>query len=112
MAQNAGPLEAVWRQSGDWLLENGEMLLLSEANRYDTVRKQVHSRHRYERYDAKGSLVHIFLQRLDLAYLYPSDVLHLLAEAGFSDVNISGGFDGRPLSNDLDELVVTARRAT
>ena len=86
------------------------MLTLSEANRYDTVRKLVHSRHRYERYEAAGRLVDVLLQKRELAYLYPSDLSHLLAEAGFADITICGGFDGRPVSTDLDELVVTARR--
>lgn len=110
MSRNAGPLEGVWRQTGEWCLESGEMLILSEANRYDTIRKVVHSRHRYERYDAMGRLVDVFLQRLELAYLYASDLSHLFAEAGFADITICGGFDGRPLSTDLDEIVVTARR--
>jgi len=112
MAQSAGPLEGVWRQNGDWLLESGETLIRSEANTYDTVRKLVHSGHRYERYDAKSQLLTVFLQRLDLAYLYPPDLSHLLAGAGFADVKISGGFDGRPLSSDLDELVVVAHRSS
>lgn len=43
MSRNAGPLEGVWRQTGEWCLESGEMLILSEANRYDTIRKVVHS---------------------------------------------------------------------
>lgn len=57
-----------------------------------------------------GRLVDVFLQRLELAYLYASDLSHLFAEAGFADITICGGFDGRPLSTDLDEIVVTARR--
>ncbi|HYW70468.1 MAG TPA: class I SAM-dependent methyltransferase [Pyrinomonadaceae bacterium] len=110
MAQNAGSLAGVWRQSGEWILDNGDTLIESEANSYDTVRKLVHSRHRYDRFAADGTALGGFLQRLELAYLYPSDLMHLLADAGFSDIKMFGGFDGRPLANDQDELVTIAKR--
>jgi SAM-dependent methyltransferase len=110
MAQHVGHLRGVWRFNGEWSLDDGGFLLRSEANTYDTVRKLVHSRHRYERFDSAGTLTSVFLQRLELAYLYPNDLTRLLDNAGFRDIRISGGFDGRPFSNDLDELVVTAKR--
>jgi hypothetical protein len=34
----------------------------------------------------------------------------LLGHAGFTDITLSGAFDGRPFSSDLDDLVVTAKR--
>lgn len=46
--------------------------------------------------------------RLELAYLYPADIRRLLAAAGFRDVIIKGGFDGRDFSRDGEELVVEA----
>jgi len=110
MAQHVGHLRGVWRFNGEWPLEDGGFLLRSEANTYDTVRKLVHSRHRYERFDSTGTLTSVFLQRLELAYLYPGDLTRLLDSAGFRDITISGAFDGRPFSSDLDELVVTAKR--
>ena len=33
--------------------------------------------------------------RLELAYLYPADIRRLLLAAGFREIVISGGFDGR-----------------
>jgi trans-aconitate methyltransferase len=110
MAQNAGHLAGVWRHNGEWTLANGDTLVRSEASSYDTVRKLVHSRHRYERFAADGTLLAVFLQRLELAYLFPSDLVRLLADAGFEDIKVFGGFDGGPFSSDLDELVVVAKR--
>jgi SAM-dependent methyltransferase len=110
MAQHVGHFKGVWRFNGEWPLDDGGFLLRSEANTYDTVRKLVHSRHRYERFDSSGALNTVFLQRLELAYMYPQDLTRLLDRAGFKDIRIFGGFDGRPFSSDLDELVVVAKR--
>jgi hypothetical protein len=83
-------------------------VIRSEANRYDTVNQIVYSQHRYEEYGADGILVRTSLNRLDLAYLYPADIRRLFTQAGFGAVTIRGGFDGRPVLRDTDELVVEA----
>jgi len=108
MAQHAGPLAGVWRWAGTYELPTGGYVMRSEANRYDTVRQVVHSQHRYDEYAADGALIQTSLHRLDLAYLYPADIRRLLAQAGFREVTISGGFTGREFSRDVDELVVDA----
>jgi hypothetical protein len=108
MSHHAGPLEAVWRWVGNFPLPAGGFVARSEANRYDTVRQVVHSQHRYEEYDDAGVLTRTTLHRLALAYLYPGDIQHLLARAGFTAVTIHGGFGGRPFSEDTDELVIEA----
>jgi hypothetical protein len=35
--------------------------------------------------------------------------MHLLKHAGFSSIDITGGFDGRRFQRDTDELVVIAQ---
>lgn len=80
-----------------------------ESNRYDTVRQLVDSQHRYEEYGPDGTLTRTSLHRLQLAYLYRPDLRRLLKEAGFQSVQIAGGFDGRLLEKDTDELVIEAR---
>jgi len=110
MAQHAGAFTGVWRWTGSHDLPGGGQIIRSEANRYDTVRQLVHSHHRYEEYDDAGHLTRAFLHTLDLAYLYPSDIRRLLDQAGFADVEIWGDFEGHPLQNDGDELVVEAKR--
>jgi SAM-dependent methyltransferase len=109
MAQHAGSLEGIWRWGGTFARPDGGFVVRSEANRYDTVRQVVHSHHRYEEYGPEGVLTRTSLHRLELAYVYPADLLHLLQHAGFHDVDIAGGFDGRPFTRDTDELVVIAR---
>ena len=110
MAQNAGALAGVWRWTGTHASPGGGQIIRSVAHRYDTVRQQVCSLDRYEDYGPDGNLRRTYLQRLDLAYLYPSQIQCRLEQAGFREIQIAGGFDGRPFANDGDELVVEAAR--
>ena len=108
MSHHAGALAGVWRWGGTYPRQDGGWIVRSEANRYDTVSRRVFSNHRYEDYGPDGVLRRTFLHRLELAYLYPPDIRTLLTQAGFTSVQINGGFDGRPLQRDTDELVVEA----
>ena len=56
----------------------------------------------------EAELTRTFLPRLELSYLYPSDIRRLLADAGFRSIDIHDGFDERPFQRDTDELVVEA----
>ena len=108
MARHVGPLEGVWRWLGTFDLPDGGWVVRSEANRFDTVRRRIHSLHRFEEFGAEGELRRTTLHRLELTYLYPPDLRRLLAQAGFQTVTISGGFTGSPFQHDTDELVVEA----
>jgi SAM-dependent methyltransferase len=108
MAQHAGALAGVWRWIATFDRPDGSYVQRSEATRYDTVRRRVHAQLRFEDYGPDGVLRRTFLHRLELAYLYPTDIRRLLTQAGFRSVEIGGGFDGRPFQRDTDELVVEA----
>jgi SAM-dependent methyltransferase len=110
MSRNAGPLQGVWRWRDTYPRPDGGCVLRSDANRYDTVRQRVYSMHRHEEFDAEGTLTRTYLQRLELAYLYPADIRYLLTEGGFTSIAIEGDFHGRPFERDTDELVVVAQR--
>ena len=110
MAHHAGALEGVWRWGATYARPDGGCIVRSEANRYDTVRQVVHSHHRYEEYAPDGVLTRTTLMRLELAYLYQADLMHMLEHAGFKSIDMAGGFDGRPFQHDADELVIEARR--
>ena len=109
MAQNTGPLAGVWRW-GDLSTALRWLGVQSEANRYDTVAQVVHSLHRYDVFGSDGTLERTSMLRLQLGYLYPSDIRGLLTAAGFRDITIKGGFDGREFTQDDQELVVEALR--
>ena len=110
IASNTGSLGGGWRWTEDVPLPDGGKLVRSEANRYDTVQPRVSSRHRFERFDTSGVLVSTHIQELELAYLFPGDIHRLLSDVGFEEIEILGGFDEREFSQDVEELVVRARR--
>lgn len=43
-------------------------------------------------------------------YIFPFEMLHLVARAGFVDVQLFGGYDRTPITSVPRELIVTARR--
>jgi SAM-dependent methyltransferase len=108
MSQHAGPLAGVWRWGSTTERPDGASIVRSDANRYDTVNRRIHSLLRYEEYASDGTLTRTFLHRLELSYLYPSDITRLLQDAGFRSIDIRGGFDEREFERDTDELVVEA----
>jgi ubiquinone/menaquinone biosynthesis C-methylase UbiE len=110
MSQHAGPLAGVWRWTGNHALPSGGWVVQSEAIRYDTVGQAVHALHRYDVFGATGALERSSVLRLQLAYLYPSEIRRLLETAGFTSITISGGFDGREFTHEGQELVVEAQR--
>jgi SAM-dependent methyltransferase len=108
MAQHTGALAGVWRWRSTSELTSGGWVVVSEATRYDTVAQCLHGLQRYDVYRPDGTLESTSMLRVDLAYLYPADIRRLLTAAGFRDISIRGGFDGREFTRDGDELVVEA----
>jgi SAM-dependent methyltransferase len=108
MSQHAGSFAGVWRWATTTERADGVAIVRSDANRYDTVNRRIHSLLRYEEYASDGTLTRTHLHRLELSYLYPSDIKRLLQEAGFRSIDIRGGFDERAFTRDTDELVVDA----
>ncbi len=111
MAHHAGALAGVWRRAGTYPRPDGGCIVRSESTRYDTVRQIVDSHHRYDEFGPDGRLTRSSLHQIELGYLYPPDIRRLLNDAGFEAVQIAGGFDGRPFTQDTDELVIEARVA-
>lgn len=108
MSQHANAFAGVWRWATTTERADGGSIVRSDANRYDTVNRRIHSLLRYEEYASDGTLTRTHLHRLELSYLYPADINRLLAAAGFRSIDIRGGFDERAFERDTDELVVQA----
>lgn len=110
MGRNHEGLAGVWRWSSERRTADGRRVVLSDANRYDTIKQMVSSRLRYDVYSPEGHLLRTHLVALELAYLYPADIRERLGAAGFEQVQIDGDFEGGALERDGQELVVRARR--
>jgi SAM-dependent methyltransferase len=109
MSHHTGPLAGVWRRTATFPVVNGGCVVRSESTRFDTPRQVLDSQHRFEEYGPDGILIRTSVHQLHLAYLYPPDLRRLLNRAGFTSVEMAGGFDGRPFEKDTDELVIEAR---
>jgi hypothetical protein len=110
MAANAGAYTGVWRWRATRNRAAGGFIVYSEATRYNTVQQRLESMMRTEEFAPDGSLLLTNMMRLELAYLYASDIASLLAETGFEPPRVSGDFHGRAFERDGDELVVEARK--
>ena len=108
MSRHAGPSTGTWRWAETYVRQDGGWIVRSDANRYDTVARRIHSLLRYEDFGAEGVLKRTFVHRLELSYLYAEDIRRLLGQAGFGAITIGGGSDGRPLQSDTDEMFVEA----
>lgn len=54
--------------------------------------------------------MHTHMMRLEIAYLYPRDIMQLLERTGFDLIRVSGDFADRPFQHDGDELIIEARK--
>jgi len=58
--------------------------------------------------DARGYAAHTHRDRFSMRWTWKPEMELLLGAAGFSRWTVQGGFDGRPLEKDTDEMVWTA----
>jgi SAM-dependent methyltransferase len=58
--------------------------------------------------DARGYAAHTHRDRFSMRWTWKAEMELLLGAAGFSRWIVQGGFDGRPLEKDTDEMVWTA----
>ncbi len=59
----------------------------------------------------RGAVTATHPHRFRLRWFYKAEMELLLAAAGFARWQVAGGFDGRPLEDDTDEMVWTAWKA-
>jgi SAM-dependent methyltransferase len=89
--------------------ETGETVALASTPRYDRVRQRLSVEREVTITAPQGAPV-VHRYGFTLRWTYPYELGLLLDRAGFARHEIRGGFDGRPLERDTDEMVVTAWR--
>jgi len=80
---------------------------------YDTHQKNpveqlLHSSNELELLDAAGNVAKVHKSKTTIRWIYKNEMELLLRLAGFARWEISGDFDGRPLVNDTDAMIVKA----
>ena len=79
-----------------------------DTRAFDRVAQIQHSYNEIEILDAKGNVVASHPSETTLRWIYKHEMELLLRIAGFARWSIHGGFDGRPLLNETDAMIVQA----
>jgi hypothetical protein len=78
---------------------------------FDRVKQLQHSFNEIELLKATGNVVALPPSKKTLRGIYNAEMELLLRVAGFARWEILGGFDGRPLLQETDAMIVKARTA-
>lgn len=109
MSRHSGVTDGVWRFGGELEHPEGGRIISSEMSHFDNDHQRILTYLRFEHISEDGHIAETWMQRMELSYLHPGDVRHILTLAGFTDIHIAGGFAGEELMRDGEEMVVTAR---
>jgi hypothetical protein len=89
--------------------ETGRPVRVWDTTRYARVRQMVSVEREVIQVDETGR-ESATTYGFTLRWIYGFEMELLLRAAGFHEYELHGGFDGRPLQKDTDEIVVRARR--
>ena len=82
--------------------------LVSVKREYDRVRQVLRAEVELRESDARGYAKAVHLHRFSLRWTFRYEMELLLRAVGFTRFEVLGGFDGRALEKDTDEMVWTA----
>ena len=88
----------------------GRRLLLYDSRTADPIEQIQHSINEVHEVDERGVVVARHRSETAVRWIYKPELELLLAAAGFSRWRIDGGFDGRPLRSEADQMIVFAWR--
>ena len=86
----------------------GETLRNYDTRSFDRVRQIQHSINEIEATDAQGNVRTLQRSEFDMRWTYKDEMALLLRVAGFPCWEIHGNFEGKPLTEETDGLVVFA----
>ena len=88
--------------------ETGLTIAMSTKRTSDRVTQILHIEREVVESDARGSATLTHRDTFSMRWIWKAEMELLLRAAGFSRWAVQGGFDGRPLEKDTDEMVWTA----
>lgn len=86
----------------------GRTLRVFDTRSFDRVRQVQHSITEVESVGADGSVELLQRSEFDMRWLYKEEAALLLRHTRYAHWKISGDFEGRPLTQETDEMVVRA----
>jgi len=90
---------------------DGGRYVLTARNHFDTESQINNGVQIAEELDEKGDAITREELAVVVRYLYPEQVIELCDRVGLSVIEMWGDFEGTPISEDSDEIVVIARHA-
>lgn len=81
-----------------------------DTRTFDEVEQTQHSFNEMELLDGEGNVAQVFPSQTDIRWIHKNEMELLLRCAGFERWEILGGFDGRPLMQATDQMIVKAWR--
>ena len=90
--------------------ETGRTLRLYDTRSMDRVNQVQYSKNEIQELDAAGNVTAVHRSETTMRWTYKAEMELLLHLAGFARWQIAGGFDGRPLVSDGDQMIVTTWR--
>jgi SAM-dependent methyltransferase len=88
--------------------ETGLPIRCFDTRSFNRLKQQQHSVNEMEMLDAAGNVVAVHRSEHTIRWIYPGEMELLLRAAGFARWQISGDFNGRPLENETDAMIVQA----
>jgi SAM-dependent methyltransferase len=88
--------------------DTGLPLRLYDTRTFDRVAQTQHSLNEIEQLAADGSVERVYRSQISSRYIYKHEMELLLRVAGFSRWEIYGDFDGRPLTQECEAMIVSA----
>lgn len=86
----------------------GNLMRLYDTRSFERVKQIQHSINEIEEVLPDGSIKLLQGSEFDTRWIYREEMALLLRAAGFSGWTISGSFEGKPLSEETDSMIVTA----
>jgi hypothetical protein len=114
---NVEIIAAGWRGTGGWKLgdgyvdpDTGNRVVVYHMNAHDPRTQAIRALFRCEHLDASGEVVRTEIREHELTWLWPRELEHLLARAGFALEALHGDYDGTPFPEKSNEMLWVARR--
>jgi hypothetical protein len=88
--------------------DTGLPVRMYDTRSFNRVEQLQHSEMDIEMLDAAGNVTAVHRSQTTVRWIYKYEMDLLLRVAGFARWQIAGGFDGRPLVNETDVMIVQA----
>jgi SAM-dependent methyltransferase len=110
IVEHSATTRQMMRFRREFTTAGGERYVVWDSRRYDLYLQRIWNRMRFEQLDGEGNVVAVRYRDLELCWIWPREMEHLLARCGFRVEGLYGGLDRRPFDAESSEQVWMAVR--